>query len=93
MKQFHAVKAVFFVVSIGSAIGSRVKADDWNRNSVITCSAPLEIPGVHPAGWGVLPAGTYVVQPLAQVEKPSLPDTASSLPCSPSSGCWRWEAP
>jgi hypothetical protein len=27
---------------------------------VVTFSAPVEIPGVHLKGWGVLPAGTYV---------------------------------
>jgi hypothetical protein len=36
---------------------------------VITFSAPVEIPGVHLAGWGVLPAGTYVFKILD-----SLPD-------------------
>jgi len=36
------------------------KADDWDRKTVITFSGPVEIPGVHLAGWGVLPAGTYV---------------------------------
>lgn len=39
-------------------------ADPWNRKSVITLSAPVEIPGVHLAGWGVLPAGTYVFKIL-----------------------------
>jgi hypothetical protein len=36
------------------------KADEWNRKTVITFSNPVEIPGVHLVGWGVLPAGTYV---------------------------------
>lgn len=35
-------------------------ADESNKKSVITFSGPVEIPGVHAAGWGVLPAGTYV---------------------------------
>jgi len=40
------------------------KADEWNRKTVITFSGPVEIPGVHLAGWGVLPAGTYVFRIL-----------------------------
>jgi hypothetical protein len=36
------------------------KADESDRKTVVTFSAPVEIPGVHLAGWGVLPAGTYV---------------------------------
>jgi hypothetical protein len=40
------------------------KADEWNRKTVITFSGPVEIPGVHLAGWGVLPAGTYVFKIL-----------------------------
>jgi hypothetical protein len=40
------------------------QAADWDRETVITFSAPVEIPGVHLAGWGVLPAGTYVFKIL-----------------------------
>ena len=35
-------------------------ADEWNKKTVVTFSGPVEIPGVHLQGWGVLPAGTYV---------------------------------
>lgn len=35
-------------------------ADDWNRKTKFTFSAPVEIPGVHLRGWSVLPAGTYI---------------------------------
>jgi len=45
-------------------LAPNVKADDWNRKTVITFSAPVEIPGVHLVGWGVLPAGTYVFKIL-----------------------------
>lgn len=41
-----------------------VTADEWNRKTTVTFSAPVEIPGVHLAGWGVLPAGTYVFKIL-----------------------------
>src|SRR5579864_9415171 len=40
------------------------RADDWNRKTVMTFSGPVEIPGVHLKGWGVLPAGTYVFKIL-----------------------------
>jgi hypothetical protein len=40
------------------------KADDWNRKTTVTFSAPVAIPGVHLKGWGVLPAGTYVFKIL-----------------------------
>jgi len=40
------------------------KADEWNRKTVLTFSGPVEIPGVHLKGWGVLPAGTYVFKIL-----------------------------
>src|SRR6202030_2255270 len=42
------------------------RADDWNRKTTITFSAPVEIPGVHLQGWGVLPAGTYVFKVLSR---------------------------
>ncbi len=46
------------------ALTSDVKADEWNKKTVITFSAPVEIPGVHLKGWAVLPAGTYVFKLL-----------------------------
>jgi hypothetical protein len=39
-------------------------ADDWNDKTVITFSGPVEIPGVHLKGFGILPAGTYVFKLL-----------------------------
>lgn len=36
-------------------------ADDWNRKTLVTFSAPFEVPGV---GAQVLPAGTYVIKVL-----------------------------
>jgi hypothetical protein len=46
------------------ALAPSAIADDWNRKTVVTFSAPVEIPGVHLAGWSVLPAGTYVFKIL-----------------------------
>jgi hypothetical protein len=64
MNRFQTVAALcgFALASVMFAPSAR--ADDWNRKTVITFSAPVEIPGVHLAGWGVLPAGTYVFKIL-----------------------------
>ena len=48
------------VALLGLAFSSPVEADAWNRKTTITFSQPIEVPGVQPTGWGVLPAGTYV---------------------------------
>src|SRR3984893_7228595 len=64
MTFLKAVPTVFCAALIGAAISPTVKADDWDRKTVLTFSAPVEIPGVHLAGWGVLPAGTYVFKIL-----------------------------
>jgi len=55
---------VFCAALIGATFAPSARADDWNRKTVITFSGPVEIPGVHLAGWGVLPAGTYVFKIL-----------------------------
>jgi len=49
---------------IGATLAPSAKADDWNRKTIITFSGPVEIPGVHLVGFGVLPAGTYVFKIL-----------------------------
>jgi hypothetical protein len=64
MTFLKAVPTVFCAALIVAAILPSVKADDWDRKTVITFSAPVEIPGVHLAGWGVLPTGTYVFKIL-----------------------------
>ena len=60
MKIFKAVTTVFCVALMGAALTTMARADEYNRKTVITFSGPVEIPGVHLKGWGVLPAGTYV---------------------------------
>jgi hypothetical protein len=45
---------------MGAAFTTIASADAYNEKTVITFSGPVEIPGVHLKGWGVLPAGTYV---------------------------------
>ena len=64
MNLFKATTTICGVALIGAVLAPSAKADDWNRKSEITFSAPVEIPGVHLAGWGVLPAGTYVFKIL-----------------------------
>jgi len=64
MKLITAAKTACLMVLMGAAITTGAKADEWNRKTVITFSGPVEIPGVHLAGWGVLPAGTYVFKIL-----------------------------
>ena len=49
---------------MAALLAPSVQADAWNRKTTITFSGPVEIPGVHLAGWGVLPAGTYVFKIL-----------------------------
>src|SRR5208282_3932810 len=64
MKLFNAMTAVCSVALVGAVLAPAARADAWNRKTVITFSAPVEIPGVHLKGWGVLPAGTYVFKIL-----------------------------
>jgi hypothetical protein len=64
MKRFKAATTVCCMTLMGAVLAPCAKADDWNRKTVITFSGPVEIPGVHLAGWGVLPAGTYVFKIL-----------------------------
>jgi hypothetical protein len=64
MKLFKAATTVCFMALAGALFTPIAKADDWNRKTVITFSGPVEIPGVHLTGWGVLPAGTYVFKIL-----------------------------
>ena len=63
----HLLKTSMVVgcMALASALlAPTAKADDWNRKTEVTFSAPVEIPGVHRTGWGVLPAGTYVFKIL-----------------------------
>jgi hypothetical protein len=64
MNWSKAVTIVCGVALASAMLAPSAKADDWNRKTVITFSGPVEIPGVHLAGWGVLPAGTYVFKIL-----------------------------
>ena len=58
------VTTVGCMALVGAMLAPSAQADAWNRKTEITFSGPVEIPGVHLAGWGVLPAGTYVFKIL-----------------------------
>jgi len=55
---------IFGLALMAAVFPPAANADDWNRKTTITFSAPVEIPGVHLKGWAVLPAGTYVFKIL-----------------------------
>jgi hypothetical protein len=59
MKLFNAMTIVC-VALVGVVLAPAARADAYDDKTVITFSGPVEIPGVHLKGWGVLPAGTYV---------------------------------
>ena len=64
MKLFKAATTVGCMALMAMILTPGARADDWDRKTVITFSGPVEIPGVHLTGWGVLPAGTYVFKIL-----------------------------
>src|SRR5438105_3421383 len=64
MKLFKAATTFLGMGLMAVVFPPTACADDWNRKTVITFSAPVEIPAVHLRGWGVLPAGTYVFKIL-----------------------------
>ena len=57
MKSFTTLATVFCFVVLCLLAVPKATADDWNRETVITFSGPVEVPGV---GAQTLPAGTYV---------------------------------
>jgi hypothetical protein len=59
-----AVTTAFGLALMGAVLTPGAKADDWDKKTTVTFSGPVEIPGVHLKGWGVLPAGTYVFKLL-----------------------------
>jgi hypothetical protein len=53
MKFMKTIFAVLALTLLGAALASGVRADEWNKKTVLTFSQPVEIPGQ------TLPAGTY----------------------------------
>lgn len=64
MKLFRTLPIAVCLAFLGATFSPAAKADDWDKKTRITFSGPVEIPGVHLEGWGVLPAGTYVFKLL-----------------------------
>ena len=56
---YKTVVTVCCMAFASAMLAPSLKAADWNRKTKITFSQPVEIPGVHLAGFAVLPAGTY----------------------------------
>ena len=61
MKFFNTLATVFCLVALCVLVVPAATADDWNSETVITFSGPVEVPGV---GAQTLPAGTYVFKLL-----------------------------
>jgi LPXTG-motif cell wall-anchored protein len=64
MTFFKATPFVLGMAALGLAVAPIARADAWDKRTTITFSGPVEIPGVHLKGYGVLPAGTYVFKVL-----------------------------
>jgi hypothetical protein len=65
MKLSRLAGPVLCTALLSVAFPPGLKADAWDRKTVVTFSGPVEIPGVHLPGWSVLPAGTYVFKILS----------------------------
>jgi hypothetical protein len=61
MKLLRGLGIVLCLAVLCVLVVSSARADNWNRKTVITFSAPIEVPGV---GQHNLPAGTYVFKIL-----------------------------
>ncbi len=59
MKRFKVMATIFCLSLAALAFSSSVKADAWNKKTILTFSQPVEVPGDV-----VLPAGTYVFKLL-----------------------------
>ncbi|MGD0010518.1 MAG: hypothetical protein ABSE93_18495 [Terriglobia bacterium] len=57
MDRFRVVVMIFCLSLVALTFLPSAKADEWNRKTTVTFSAPVEVPGV---GAQILPAGTYV---------------------------------
>jgi hypothetical protein len=57
MKSLKTLAIVFCIFALCLLVAPLAMAGDWNRETVITFSGPVEVPGV---GAQILPAGTYV---------------------------------
>src|SRR5580658_7902077 len=61
MKSFRTLATACCLVAQEAVDAPLAKSDDWNRQTVVNFSGPVEVPGV---GAQILPAGTYVFKIL-----------------------------
>jgi len=61
MKLFKMFSSILCLVALCLFVVPTATADDWNRETVVTFSGPVEVPGVNAQ---TLPAGTYVFKIL-----------------------------
>jgi hypothetical protein len=59
MKFFTNIFAIAIVFAACTFLTPSASADEWNKKTTVTFSAPVEVPGIEAQ---VLPAGTYVFQ-------------------------------
>ena len=64
MTFFKTATIGFCMALLGATFSPSVRADEFDRKTVVTFSGPVEIPPVHLKGYRVLPAGTYVFKIL-----------------------------
>src|SRR5271154_2349335 len=64
MTFLKAAPTVFCMALLTVAFSPSATAQVANKKTTMTFSGPVEIPGVHLQGYGVLPAGTYVFKLL-----------------------------
>ncbi|HWO35904.1 MAG TPA: hypothetical protein VNO32_44510 [Candidatus Acidoferrum sp.] len=56
MKIVKAAFCLLAATALGAAVLPGVRADEWNKKTIVTFSQPVEVPGK------ILPAGTYTFQ-------------------------------
>ena len=64
LKMVIPILAMAFFASI--LLPPSAKADEWNKTTILTFSAPVELPGV------ALPAGTYVFKLADNADNPNI---------------------
>src|ERR1044071_5245754 len=60
MTFLRAAPAVFCAASLATILSPGIRADEYDKKTTVTFSAPVEIPPVYVSGMRILPAGTYV---------------------------------
>ncbi len=57
MKSIRTISIAFCLLAVCAFLAPTAVADQWNQRTILTFSAPVEVPGV---GEHILPAGTYI---------------------------------